>query len=138
MPIPIRTHRHRRHRGHLIEYYLPYDDGNGNFHTMLIGLVQKLPLNTIFGLPFIIKAEMKADFEEMLVYSKILDDEFKITMERPTLIPVEELDHMGHLKGKTYTNIKTDYSSQTEEAQQYAIVGDIDGHSQQQIGTFAV
>lgn len=121
---------------HLIEYYLPYDDGNGNFHTLLVGLVDQLPLNTIYGLPLIIKANMKADFTEMLVHSNVLDDEFKLTMERPTLIPIEELDHKGHLKHKTYANIKADYSS-SRDIQDYEIIGDIEGSDPQHIGSLA-
>lgn len=77
---------------HLIEYFIPYEDGQGQFYTLQIGLTNTLPLNTLFGLPFIMKANLKPDYKDSIITSSVLNDEFKMTMERPMLLPPEDVE----------------------------------------------
>jgi hypothetical protein len=50
-------------------------------------------VNTLFGLPFIIKADLQVDWHRQIVRSAIFDDEFELTMDRPTKTPQEALDY---------------------------------------------
>ena len=60
-------------------------------HTHLPDL--GIQMNTLYGLPFIVKANLKPDWKRQLAQSDIFDDELNIVMERPQLIPPEDLDH---------------------------------------------
>jgi hypothetical protein len=77
---------------HMIEYWLPYADKGANA-TITLGLTADLPINTLFGLPFQIKAKMKADFNKQVVYSKIFHDTFSLEMKIPERVPIESLDY---------------------------------------------
>jgi hypothetical protein len=46
---------------HMIKYWLPFQKAGGNV-TLTIGLAEDLPISTLFGLPFQIKANLKPDW----------------------------------------------------------------------------
>ena len=75
----------------IIEYYIPFEDGQGDNHTLMIGLTDVLPINTLYGLPFILKAEMVAHFHRKAVVSNFFKQEFELSMECPTLFPTEHV-----------------------------------------------
>ena len=77
---------------HLISYRLPCET-DAKSHTLTIGLTDTLPLNTLCGLPFIVKANLKPDWKRQTVHSDVFEDELNLVMERPQLIPPEDLDH---------------------------------------------
>ncbi|CAJ1960859.1 unnamed protein product [Cylindrotheca closterium] len=73
----------------IIEYYTPFANEDGENHTLMIGLMEQLPINTLFGFPFMLKAKMAPDFHRKTVTSSLFNQEFELTMERPTMLPVE-------------------------------------------------
>lgn len=77
---------------HMIKYWLPYQH-NGSMATITIGLSPDMPLDTLYGLPFQINAQMTADFANQTVTSKIFRAEFSIIMKRPERTPLESLDY---------------------------------------------
>ena len=81
---------------HLIEYFLPYKDGQGENYTLLIGLVDDFPLNTLFGLPFITKAQLILHLHKLAVTSAVFEAEFEVKMERNQRYPIEEVAQTQH------------------------------------------
>lgn len=77
---------------HMIEYWMPYEDKGGNA-TITLGLTEDLPINTLFGLPFQIKAKMTANFNKQIVQSEVFHDTFKIEMKEPERSPVASLEY---------------------------------------------
>jgi hypothetical protein len=77
---------------HMIKYWLPYQH-NGSMATITLGLSPDMPLDTLYGLPFQINAQMTADFANQTVTSRIFRAEFPILMKRPERTPLESLDY---------------------------------------------
>ena len=77
---------------HMVKYWLPYQD-KGAMATTTIGLSPNMPLDTLYGLPFQINAQMTANFANQKVNSKIFHTEFNILMKRPKQSPLESLDY---------------------------------------------
>jgi hypothetical protein len=78
---------------HIMTYHLPYTSAGGDWHALAIGLTDTLPVNTLFGLPFIIKADLQVNWKQHLVRSTFFDDEFEIMMDRPHKSPLESLQY---------------------------------------------
>jgi hypothetical protein len=76
----------------MIKYWLPHQH-NGAMATITLGLSPDMPLDTLYGLPFQINAQMTADFANQTVTSKIFRAEFPILMKRPERTPLESLDY---------------------------------------------
>ena len=76
----------------LIEYYLPFTYGDGEHYTLMIGLTEELPLNTLYGLPFILKAKIIPDYERQAAVSQYFKAEFNLSMEAPQLLPIEHIE----------------------------------------------
>jgi len=87
---------------HIIEYYIPYRNTQGEQFCLQIGLVDDLPINTLFGLPFIIKAQLILNLHRMAVTSDILQDEFETKMERNTRTPIEDITHTHDNNAKIF------------------------------------
>jgi len=96
---------------HMIKYWLPYQD-NGAMATITIGLSPDMPLDTLYGLPFQINAQMTADFANQKVTSKIFRTEFNILMKRPERSPIESLDYPASTSPKV---LLSQGKPQTEE-----------------------
>jgi hypothetical protein len=94
----------------IITYYIPYKARSEETHTLKIGLTTSLPLNTLYGLPFIIKARLKADFATQTVMSEYFGDEYQIKMEKPMRVPAEDLDHKSGLEKVFVAHEQTDWS----------------------------
>ena len=75
----------------IIEYYLPYQDHQGDNRTLMIGLTESLPINTLYGLPFIIKAQLVPFFHKNACTSQFFKEEYELNMEPPGRYPVEHL-----------------------------------------------
>jgi len=75
----------------LIEYYIPHQDHQNDNHTMMIGLTDSLPINTLYGLPFIIKAKLVPSFHRRACTSEFFKEEYELNMERPGRFPIEHL-----------------------------------------------
>ena len=77
---------------HMIKYWLPYAEQGSNA-TITLGLTADLPINTLFGLPFQIKAKMTADFNKQEVQSMVFEDTFSLEMMVPERHPIESLEY---------------------------------------------
>ena len=87
---------------HIIVYYLPYQKSDGSHYTMEIGLSEDLPLNTLYGLPFIIYYDLAPSWNQQLINSKVLADEFKMKLERPQRTPIEDLLYQNQQMTKSF------------------------------------
>ena len=87
----------------LIEYYLPFTYGDGEHCTLMIGLTDDLPLNTLYGLPFILKAKIIPDYERQAAVSQYFKAEFPLIMETPQLMPLEHIERNKATKQVLFT-----------------------------------
>jgi hypothetical protein len=87
----------------LIEYYLPFTYGDGEHYTLMIGLTEELPLNTLYGLPFILKAKIIPDYERQAAVSQYFKAEFNLSMEAPQLLPIEHIERNQVTKQVLFT-----------------------------------
>ena len=71
---------------HLIKYIIPFENRQGEHHGLQF---KNLPINTLFGLPFIIKAGLTTNFGRQAITSTVFQTEFEMTMEQPIKVPVE-------------------------------------------------
>ena len=78
---------------HIIVYYLPWRTSTGEYDTLSVGLTINLPINTLYGLPFIVKAGLTPRWDQQVIHSHHFQNEFQLVMERPGQVPLEELDH---------------------------------------------
>ena len=78
---------------HIIVYYLPWRTSTGEHDNLSVGLTETLPLNTLYGLPFIVKAGLTPRWDQQVIHSHHFQNEFQLVMERPGQVPLEELDH---------------------------------------------
>ncbi|CAJ1937070.1 unnamed protein product [Cylindrotheca closterium] len=76
----------------IIKYFIPFENGQGENHTLMIGLTDDLPINTLCGLPFILKAKLVAQFYRNAVISNFFNQEFDLTLECPRLLPTEHVE----------------------------------------------
>ena len=76
---------------HIAVYYLPWKKGDGSHYIMEIGLSADLPLNTLFGLPFIIRYGLQPQWKQQMFVSDVLQEELIMKLERPIRAPVEDL-----------------------------------------------
>ena len=86
---PYKNHPLTSQITHLIEYIIPFDNGQGKNHSLQFGLTKNLPINTLFWLPFIIKAGLTTNFGRQAITSTVFQTEFEMTMEQPIKVPVE-------------------------------------------------
>jgi hypothetical protein len=78
---------------HMIEYWIPFQKAGG-IATMTIGLTEDLPITTLFGLPFQIKANIKPDWNAHTATSGVFKHTFKLRTQRPEWCPpLESLDY---------------------------------------------
>ena len=72
----------------------------------MIGLTEELPINTLFGLPFIMKAQFAAHFHQNAVTSDFFKQEFVLSMECPRLLPPEHIGHNQTAETKVFSTNK--------------------------------
>jgi hypothetical protein len=77
---------------HMIEYWIPFQKAGG-VATMTIELAEDLPIATLFGLPFQIKANLKPDWNAHTATSDVFKHTFKLEIQRPERPPLESLDY---------------------------------------------
>jgi hypothetical protein len=76
----------------MIELWLPFAGAEGN-SSLTLGLSEDLPITTLFGLPFKIKAKLTIDLAAPSAYSKVFRETFTVEMLKPERTPVESLDY---------------------------------------------
>jgi hypothetical protein len=86
---------------HIVTYFIPYHAAGGDFHSLAIGLTDTLPVNMLFGLPFIIKADMQVDWKRQLVRSNFFDDEFELKWTNCKRCPGTVFEALDALEGNT-------------------------------------
>jgi hypothetical protein len=98
----------------MIEYWLPFQKARGNA-TLTIGLADNLPIATLFGLPFQIKANLKPDWNAQTATSEVFKQTFKLKMQQPERPPLESLDYND---GKAKAFIMKEDHDPTEETEE--------------------
>jgi hypothetical protein len=76
----------------MLEIWLPFADGDGN-SSLTLGLSEDLPITTLFGLPFQIKAKLTIDLATPSAHSKVFRETFQMEMLKPERTPVKSLDY---------------------------------------------
>ena len=87
---------------HMISYHLPFVH-QGEQASLTIGLTADLPINTLIGLSFQVKAAMTLDLQRMTLHSKIFNETFPVEMIRPERVPIEHINYMD----PTYQTLAT-------------------------------
>ena len=57
----------------------------------MIGLTDDLPVNTLYGLPFILQAQIIPDYDRELAMSLLFDEKFDLDLEHPQILTVEHI-----------------------------------------------
>src|SRR6056300_561688 len=110
---------------HIIEYYLPYKNGQGDNYTLQVGIVDDFPLNTLFGLPFITKAQLILHLHQLAVTSNVFQTEFEIKQDGPDITydhPTPPLHIQQQLADDTHPSTFA-ASSATKEEEEIAAKG---------------
>ncbi len=66
----------------VIVFYMPFAT-NGENHGIMFGLTDDLPINVLYGLPFMIQAQIIIDLDAQTATSKVLATTFKLKMLPP-------------------------------------------------------
>ena len=62
-----------------------------NTNTLMIGLTDDLPVDTLYGLPFILQAQITPDYDQELATSLLFDEKFDLDLEHPQILTVEHI-----------------------------------------------
>jgi hypothetical protein len=64
-----------------------------NTNTLMIGLTDDLPVNTLYGLQFILQAQIIPDYDQELATSLLFDEKkkFDLDLEHPQILTVEHI-----------------------------------------------
>jgi len=62
-----------------------------NTNTLMIGLTDDLPVNTLYGLQFILQAQIIPDYDQELATSLLFDEKFDLALEHPQILTIEHI-----------------------------------------------
>jgi hypothetical protein len=66
---------------------------NGENHGIMFGLTDELPINVLYGLLFLIQAQITMDMGTMTAASKVLATTFKLNMLAPKRTDLDTIDY---------------------------------------------
>ena len=72
--------------------YLPFTSDSEN-HRIMFGLTEDLPINVLYGLPFLLQAQMTLDMDAQTARSRLLGASFKLTLRSPKRLDITTIDH---------------------------------------------
>jgi hypothetical protein len=76
----------------VIVFYMPFAT-NGENHGIMFGLTDDLPINILYGLPFLIQAQITMDMDAQTATSKVLATTFKLNMLPPKRTNLDTIDY---------------------------------------------
>jgi hypothetical protein len=76
----------------VIVFYMPFAT-NGENHGIMFGLTDELPINVLYGLPFLIQAQITMDMDAQTATSKVLATTFKLNMIPPKRTNLDTIDY---------------------------------------------
>ena len=97
----------------VIVFYMPFST-NGSPHAIMFGLTDDLPINVLYGLPFMIQAQITLDIDGAKATSKLLGTTFKLNMQSPRRDSLETIDYKVGARA-TYHNVKDTTPSPMQE-----------------------
>jgi len=99
----------------VIVFYMPFST-NGSPHAItMFGLTNDLPINVLYGLPFMIQAQITLlDINGSKATSKLLGTTFKLNMQSPRRDSLETIDYKVGARA-TYHNVKDNTPSPMQE-----------------------
>ena len=72
--------------------YLPFTS-DGENHRIMFGLTDDLPINVLYGLPFLLQAQITLDMDAQTARSRLLGTSFKLTLRSPKRLDITTIDH---------------------------------------------
>ena len=72
--------------------YLPFTS-DGENHRIMFGLTDDLPINVLYGLPFLLQAQITLDMDAQTARSRLLGASFKLTLRSPKRLDITTIDH---------------------------------------------
>jgi hypothetical protein len=72
--------------------YLPFTT-DGENHRIMFGLTDDLPINVLYGLPFLLQAQITLDMDAQTARSRLLGASFKLTLRSPKRSDITTIDH---------------------------------------------
>jgi hypothetical protein len=76
----------------VIVFYLPFAT-NGENHGIMFGLTDELPINVLYGLPFLIEAQVTLNMDAQTATSKVLGTTFQLKMLPPKRADLDTIDY---------------------------------------------
>jgi hypothetical protein len=72
--------------------FLPFTTDGSN-HRIMLGLTDDLPINVLYGLPFLLQAQITLDMDAQTAKLRLLGTAFKLTLRSPKRLDIETIDH---------------------------------------------
>ena len=72
--------------------FLPFTT-DGENHRIMFGLTDDLPINVLYGLPFLLQAQITLDMDAQTARSRLLGASFKLTLRSPKRLDITTIDH---------------------------------------------
>ena len=76
----------------IMTMFLPFTT-DGENHRIMFGLTDDLPINVLYGLPFLLQAQITLDMDAQTARSRLLGASFKLTMRSPKRSDITTIDH---------------------------------------------
>ena len=76
----------------LMTMYLPFTT-DGKNHQIMFGLTDDLPINVLYGLSFLLQAQITLDMDAQTARSRLLGASFKLTLRSPKRSDITTIDH---------------------------------------------
>lgn len=91
----------------VIVFYMPFAT-NGENHGIMFGLTDELPINVLYGLPFLIQAQITMDMDAMTAASKVLATTFKLNMLAPKRTELDTIDYKVGSRATYHSTFEAD------------------------------
>jgi hypothetical protein len=86
----------------IIIFYMPFES-NGQEHGIMFGLTDELPINVLYGLPFLMQAQVTLDLDAQIATSKVLATKFKLQLLRPIRTPLDTIEYKPEASATYYS-----------------------------------
>ena len=86
----------------VLVFYMPFES-NGEKHGIMFGLTDELPINVLYGLPFLMQAQVTLDLDAQIATSKVLATKFKLQLLRPVRTPLDTIEYKPESSATYYS-----------------------------------
>jgi hypothetical protein len=86
----------------VLVFYMPFES-NGEKHGIMFGLTDELPINVLYGLPFLMQAQVTLDLDAQIATSKVLATKFKLQLLRQVRTPLDTIEYKPESSATYYS-----------------------------------